>query len=74
MIHPAKAKYGPNAIELIVFLVIKMCIAVKKRPTTEATKTTTNSGCHPTHAPISANSLKSPWPIPSLPVRNLWMW
>ena len=29
------------------------------------------SACQPNQAPKAANNLKSPWPIPSLPVSNL---
>ncbi len=37
-------------------------------PDTEAIRTTVIRACQPNQAPKAASSLKSPWPIPSLPV------
>ncbi len=40
-------------------------------PTTEENRITIGSFCQPSHAPIAPSSLKSPNPMPSLPVASL---
>ncbi|MNR24838.1 hypothetical protein D3C85_1419430 [compost metagenome] len=40
-------------------------------PTSDDSKIVSGKICQPPQAPSMANNLKSPWPIPSLPVSSL---
>src|SRR5580658_5762728 len=69
--QPAAARNGPKAIG-----VARLCARIPRSvspttaPTTAAIRITGSSICHPSQAPSAAKSLKSPYPMPSFPVRS----
>src|SRR5262245_40586258 len=74
-IQPAAARYGPNGIGMFRSrprsAIIRMPITA---PVNAASRMIGSSICQPSHAPSAANSLKSPYPMPSLPVSSRKAW
>ncbi|MNC90398.1 hypothetical protein D3C83_64900 [compost metagenome] len=71
---PAMAIYGPKwkrkpASQRPLAAII--CSAPKARPTTDERRITSGSIFQPRNAPTAASILKSPYPMPSLPVASL---
>src|SRR3546814_10341927 len=71
-IHPATARYGPNGIGVALSRpFMPSQIEPMIAPTSDDSRIVGNIPCSPIHAPSAASSLKSPWPMPSLPVSCL---
>ena len=72
LIQPAIARYGPNGIGVALSLPFA---ASQSEPTTAPTSDDSrivgSTPARPVQAPNAASSLKSPWPMPSLPVSCL---
>src|SRR6266852_6824566 len=69
---PAAPKYGPKGIGTLRPCRRKTTRAIPTAaPMKDDSRIVSGKACHPHHAPIAASSLKSPNPIPSLPVTSL---
>ena len=72
--QPAVARYGPNGIFIFLLYDLKTINEIPMTaPTQDYKIIIKGSNFQPSHAPNTANNLKSPWPIPSLPVANLYI-
>src|SRR5688572_5980412 len=70
--QPAIARKGPNAMGVSLPRFWRIMITMpNKAPTPEANRMMGSSIGQPSQAPSAANSLKSPYPMPSLPVSSL---
>src|SRR5207247_6148955 len=69
---PAAPRYGPKGIGTLRPCRAKTMSAIPTAaPMKDDSRIVSGKTCHPHHAPIAASSLKSPNPIPSLPVASL---
>src|SRR5256886_7707724 len=69
---PAAPKYGPKGIGTLRPCRRKTMRTIPTAaPMKDDSRIVRGKACHPHHAPIAASSLKSPNPIPSLPVTSL---
>src|SRR5712691_4602954 len=69
---PAAPRYGPKGIGTLRPCRAKTMSAIPTAaPMKDDSRIVSGKTCHPHHAPIAASSLKSPNPIPSLPVTSL---
>src|SRR6266545_2373614 len=69
---PPAPRYGPKGIGTLRPCRAKIMRAIPTAaPMKDDSRIVSGKTCHPHHAPIAASSLKSPNPIPSLPVASL---
>ena len=71
-IQPAIARYGPNGSGVALSRPFAASqIEPMIAPTSEESRIVGRMPFSPHQAPMAASSLKSPWPMPSLPVNCL---